>query len=136
MAVTSDTETTTRRYIDNLHEYSILYIQRVSNPLLWWQSLYNLTKAGKRMKSCIESMKTFTENIIRKRIQDTLKTNNCILDLILESFELNEARHEVDTLIFAGHDTVSTQRRPPIGFKLNCIGIKSRIMMFVLLEVS
>lgn len=111
MAVSSETEVTTRGYTDNLHEYSILYIKRVSCPWLWLQPLYYLTKAGKRMKSCIESMKTFTDNIIRRRIQETNKTNSCLLDLVLESFELNEARNEVDTFIFAGHDTVSTQHK-------------------------
>ena len=104
----SDDDHSIKEYTDNLHEYSILYIKRVSCPWLWWSPLHDFTASGKKMNSCIRSMRTFTDNIIRRRIQQTDKSKSCLLDLVLQSFPLEEARNEVDTFIFAGHDTVST----------------------------
>lgn len=103
----SDDDHSIKEYTENLHEYSILYIKRVSCPWLWWSPLHDLTESGRKMNSCIRSMRTFTDNIIRRRTQQTDKSKSCLLDLVLESFPLEEARNEVDTFIFAGHDTVS-----------------------------
>ncbi|XP_025990768.2 cytochrome P450 4C1 [Solenopsis invicta] len=121
------------KYTTALQEVAELTMTRFFQPWLWIDWLYYLTPAGKHYKSVLKIVHKFADEvIIKKKIERQSKTSNtelenkgneldigkkkkiAFLDLLLEENEKDdtpmtddELRSQVDTIMFAGHDTTS-----------------------------
>lgn len=106
---------------------SALIMYRSYNPLIWNDFVYKLTSAGREHERSLKVLHQFTRDIIDKRDKEfdvsDLRTRKRIafLDLLLKAkhaddhkLSLNDIQEEVDTFMFAGHDTTSAA----IGKKL------------------
>ncbi|XP_053667647.1 probable cytochrome P450 4d14 [Anopheles marshallii] len=105
-----------------------LVYKRVFNPLLTNDTVYACTNAGRRHRDALQVIHQFTDSVIRervKRIKDAParasrdeENRTCkmtFLDLLLENrhdgeepLTDNDIRGEVDTFMFAGHETISS----------------------------
>lgn len=107
-------------YINAVANITRLVRKRIANPLLKPDFIYYLTSAGRESIKYLKIVHDFTDNVIRERNKDfdlnNLGTNKRIafLDLLLkmhhqnDSISLADIRSEVDTFMFAGHDTTTT----------------------------
>ncbi|OWF41391.1 cytochrome P450 4B1-like [Mizuhopecten yessoensis] len=108
-------------YPKTIHRISELIIKRFLIPwhLMSW-NLYMLSAAGKDYKRCIDYVHGFAEKIIAKRRREladdpsllTNKKRMDFLDILMTAKDKSgagltdeEIRDEVDTFMFAGHDT-------------------------------
>ncbi|XP_050306332.1 uncharacterized protein LOC126743338 [Anthonomus grandis grandis] len=103
------------------------------NASLWqgFEFLFRFSKDYKRQQKCLKVLHDFTNNVIERRKQELEKKHSetteeatdelgrkrrkAFLDLLLESkdengqpFSQEDIREEVDTFMFAGHDTTSS----------------------------
>ncbi|XP_051155929.1 cytochrome P450 4C1-like [Leptopilina boulardi] len=116
------------QYIKALEILILGLTKRGFYPWLKWDWIFYKTKLGKDCKNSAEMMKNFTIDIIRKRRQLRIKKNSedirdefgkrkkkAFLDLILDLDENEkvhmtdeEIRQQVETFMFAGHDTTGS----------------------------
>ncbi|XP_016998057.3 probable cytochrome P450 4p3 [Drosophila takahashii] len=118
------------RYRENFSQIEECFIRRMSNPLLWGDSLFNMF-AAKDYASALEVVHGFSSEIIAKRrvlLQDELdnrrdsqtadddgftsKKRFAMLDTLIYAEKDGLIDHigiceEVDTLMFEGYDTTS-----------------------------
>ncbi|KAK7864374.1 hypothetical protein R5R35_010972 [Gryllus longicercus] len=120
-------EDTHSPYVKAVYEMSELFVKRFFKPWLGSDSLYFLTKDGRRYKEVLNIVHSFTKKVIRERKQSVSgslqakedsevlgsKRRMAFLDLLLEASEGGtvlsdeDIREEVDTFMFEGHDTTS-----------------------------
>ncbi|KAL6446210.1 hypothetical protein ACFW04_001081 [Cataglyphis niger] len=120
-------------YTTTIHRNSKLIADRIFQPWLWSDWLYNLVPSGRRYNSELNIIHKFTKEVIRKRKlarqsgNDSAKWENedhefdigkrkrkAFLDLLLDQNEKTETplnddelRAQVDTFMFEGHDTTA-----------------------------
>jgi len=94
--------------------------QRMDSPIYKFDVLYNLSSVGKRYHEGIKDLHTYTAKIIeerkKKRSNEHFNENEFVdfLDMLLKTQEESngltdeEIRDEVETFLFAGHDTTAT----------------------------
>ena len=106
-----------------LHLFRVTCIQerRIMNPLLWNKFIFYLTKDGKQFAKDIKILQKFTFDVISSRMKSKSSPANvdnikklAFLDLLIEartedgeSLKAADIQEEVDTFMFAGHDTNS-----------------------------
>lgn len=113
-------------YLKTTDQIKNLVIQRVFNPLLYFNSLYYLTHNGKLFKQLVEKSHRNATDIINKRkvkllnsegLHKNINPGKCMdfLDIILLARDEDgvgltdqEILDEVETFLFEGHDTVSS----------------------------
>uniref|UniRef100_A0A7N4P318 Cytochrome P450 family 4 subfamily F member 8 n=1 Tax=Sarcophilus harrisii TaxID=9305 RepID=A0A7N4P318_SARHA len=115
-------------YISAILELSSLVAKRHNNPLLYWDTLYNLTSQGRRFSRACHLVHDFSNAVIQERRhilaqQGTeaflgnkrkSKTIDFIDILLLAKDEDGKAlsdkdiQAEADTFMFAGHDTTAS----------------------------
>ncbi|XP_066595542.1 cytochrome P450 4C1-like [Prorops nasuta] len=133
-------------YSKALYTFSEITFYRFFRPWLKPDWIFKQTKLGKEYFNAIKTMHRFTEKVIRRRqavrkvehSTDNSKENNAeadeflgkqkrkaFLDLLLDASEkdsnplsLTELREQVDTFMFAGHDTTGVA----ITWALFCLG--------------
>lgn len=131
----SDHVDTKCQYIEALREYCTLFIQRISTPWMWSDFVYNASSAGVKAKRIIRTMKKYTNHMIESKISQVIyaKHNDVdtsipsdeefaredsterksLLDLLVahhlldKRFTVDHLANQIDTFVFAGHDTVS-----------------------------
>ncbi|XP_065643933.1 cytochrome P450 4V2 isoform X3 [Hydra vulgaris] len=102
-------------YVNAVEEVKILLIERQKSPWLWNKFVYKLFSSGKKFYSQLQILKSFTKKIVNKRIKSySLSSNGCksFLDLLIDAYsqgkiDLEGIYEEVDTFMFAGHDTTA-----------------------------
>ncbi|XP_077541895.1 cytochrome P450 4c3-like [Haemaphysalis longicornis] len=121
-------------YVSAVNRLAELFLERAFRPLLQWNLIFQLTPMGREYNKCLKTLHSFTRKVIaerkqalRKDIDNGLitleedasttnvgrKTPRPFMDiLLLEHFKGNITedgiREEVDTFMFAGHDTTAT----------------------------
>ncbi|XP_050456470.1 cytochrome P450 4C1-like isoform X1 [Cataglyphis hispanica] len=121
------------KYTTSIHRTSKLMLDRFIQPWYWMDWLYNMVPSGKEHNSLLNTIHTFTKEVIRKKKiarqsgNDSPKSENeddeldigkrkgkAFLDLLLDQNEKtdmpltdDELRAQVDTFMFEGHDTTA-----------------------------
>ncbi|XP_013084721.2 cytochrome P450 4F6-like isoform X2 [Biomphalaria glabrata] len=108
-------------YIKATRELAISWFERNRKPWLWPDFIFKLTTLGKKFLKNCDYVHQVAEEIINKR-RDQLnkeglpsKSHLDFLDILLSARDEDgkpmtdlEIRNEVDTFMFAGHDTTAT----------------------------
>ncbi|XP_025990771.2 cytochrome P450 4C1 [Solenopsis invicta] len=121
------------KYVTAVEKVSELIMTRIFQPWLWMDWIYYLTPAGRQFKSALKTVHGFADEVIKKKkLERRSKTGKtelenkddesdigkknrvAFLDLLLEEngkddspMTDDELRAQVDTIMFAGHDTTS-----------------------------
>lgn len=148
---------THNEYVQAVYESAELVVRRMTRPWKQFDCIYQYTEEGKRMKKYVNTLHTFTRDVIRERreIRKKISTESpptlerldsfnagkkkrqAFLDLLLDtsgghSFTDEELREEVDTFMFAGHDTTTTA----ISWVLFLLGTHPNIQEDVFAELD
>ncbi|KAL0132779.1 hypothetical protein PUN28_000481 [Cardiocondyla obscurior] len=133
MGVNIHAQDSVMQYSEKLNETSHLVLKRFYKPWYTYDWLYYLLPEGKKFKSAVETLHAFTQKVIRKKKaerhlqRDHAQFENedndfspdkpkrkAFLDLLLDQnmkddtpLTDEELRAQVDTVMFAGHDTTS-----------------------------
>ncbi|KAK7579864.1 hypothetical protein V9T40_000493 [Parthenolecanium corni] len=128
----SETSEVKKKYLENVQTFLESVYYRTMNPFIHLDAMYKLTNTYKKTKQAVEEMHEVAMTVIEKRIIErkrrhqtekdtTIKAAESVysrqkefLDILLDVSEsserpltMEEIRNEVDTFLFAGHDTVS-----------------------------
>jgi len=86
-------------------------------PMLRFDFIFRWTEHYKQQKDCLKVVTNFTQSVIRERIKQKgeVRKEKMFLDVLLdaeteggEKLSTKAVQEEVDTFMFAGHDTSST----------------------------
>ncbi|XP_077541892.1 cytochrome P450 4c3-like [Haemaphysalis longicornis] len=121
-------------YVMAVHRLGELFLERIFRPLLQVNFIFKLSPLGREYSKCLHTLHSFTRKVIAERkealrkevdsgmitLQEDASSTNIgrrtprpFMDLLLlEHFKGNITedgiREEVDTFMFAGHDTTAT----------------------------
>ncbi|OQR78459.1 cytochrome P450 4V2-like [Tropilaelaps mercedesae] len=123
--VQCQTTSSGEKYLKSLHIIAKLFLTRMSRPFLWSDLIFNSSPEGREQKKLLDYIHSFTYKVIEERTKDLkanpipteeqadfIQSKHIFLDtMILQHLQgqisLQEMRDEVDTFMFAGHDTTS-----------------------------
>ena len=102
-------------YAKAVTNMSLYFIKRTRRPWFWPNFILHFTQFGKEYKKALDTVHSFTRNVIVSRINERkyLKnTQRAFLDVLLDAYAENEIdldgiQEEVDTFMFEGHDTTA-----------------------------
>ena len=106
----------------NTEKVKNIIVRRWINPLVHNDFIFSMTKDSKEMKQCCDYLHNFSSNLIKLRRQSLAddpsqlnKRHLDFLDILLTAKDDNgiglsdtQIRSEVDTFVFAGHDTTAS----------------------------
>ncbi|XP_057295262.1 cytochrome P450 4C1-like [Hydractinia symbiolongicarpus] len=117
-------QSTSAQYVKSVHSMTQHFQTRQKYPWLWPDFIYKLTSAGQEYYKDLKIAHDFTIDVIKKRAQSrNLSSNNIesadnnfkkvFIDMLLDLYDKGEIdidgiREEVNTFMFAGHDTTAT----------------------------
>lgn len=121
-----------RDYLDAMRRMGELLLIRVISPHQWPEWLYRMTPSGAETYGVVKRLHKFSRTVIEERqahfegspealknllqlnIDESFKCKKPFLDLLLKEhfknkneFTIEDIREEVDTFMFAGHDTTA-----------------------------
>ncbi|XP_065909678.1 cytochrome P450 4F6-like [Dysidea avara] len=117
-------------YVTASCELDCLVTNRILSPQYFFDWVYFSTAAGRRFLHCCDVVHKYSEEVIMKRREELLKQSQPrkylnLLDALLSVKDENgkgltdtEIREEVDTFMFAGHDTTGSA----MGWIIYCLG--------------
>ncbi|XP_063706449.1 cytochrome P450 4C1-like [Culicoides brevitarsis] len=133
-------ETGESEYTDAIKEIATVNACRYFKPHLRYEWIFALTSYGARSRKALKTLNDFTEKVIKERKAlrkelsnsgeaETGKKRKMFLDLVLDETEKRpfftdkDIREEVDTFMFAGHDTTTVA----MSFALYLIGLHPEV---------
>ncbi|XP_063706450.1 cytochrome P450 4C1-like [Culicoides brevitarsis] len=133
-------ETGKSEYTEAIKEICTINTKRFLTPLLRFEWIFALTSYGARSRKALKTLNDFTEKVIKERKAlrkelsnsgetETGKKRKMFLDLVLDETEKRpfftdqDIREEVDTFMFAGHDTTTAA----MSFALYLIGLHPEV---------
>ncbi|GIY12615.1 cytochrome P450 4V2 [Caerostris darwini] len=143
-------------YVKAVHKIAYAAMYRTFRPWLYFDFLFYLTKAGKHFKTNIRRVHGFTQKVITERKMDTRRSNQsdqqqqnsnseapkrrrkAFLELLLEqhlvdpSFTEEDVKYEVETFMFAGHDTTAMT----LSWTLYCLGVHPEVQKIAFEEIN
>lgn len=139
--------TSKHHYVKNLHKVLTVGMERLNKPWLWWNVAYNLSHQKRNFKDTALQINQFVKEVIQERkkvlLSNEAKPNgpNCakaFLDLLLThhledtSFTEDDINDEVNTFLFAGHETTAIG----ITYILYLLGLHPDIQQKVVQELD
>lgn len=131
------------QYGEYIGGITFLMTVRAFRPWMWLTSIYNMSYEGKWFQKMIDGVNSFSLKVMKDR-KDTFhlfknqsdpeyvgeddnrpERRVAIVDILLdkhmkdESYTMHEIRKDLDLLLFAGHDTISTA----MGWTLYLLGL-------------
>ncbi|XP_050347065.1 cytochrome P450 4C1-like [Nymphalis io] len=123
-----DMESLTSKYLTSLADVGDCFTRRLSAPWLHSESMYQLTGLAKKQNIALKYLHGLTNSVVRSRrsflaessfnqfdndAEYDTKEKLAMLDLLLKNeksglIDHEGIREEVDTFMFAGHDTTAT----------------------------
>ncbi|GFR13957.1 cytochrome P450 4V2 [Trichonephila clavata] len=124
----------TGSYLKAVEEVKFLAFERIHNPWFWNDFLFRLSSIGRKYSKCVQVLHNFTNKVISQKrklklssekekqpateelgliYSETNRKKISFLDLLLDehlkhgSLSEEAIREQLDTLLFAGHDTTS-----------------------------
>ncbi|GFS48649.1 cytochrome P450 4C1 [Nephila pilipes] len=144
-------------YVRAVHEIADSFMYRAPRPWLYPDFIFKWTSYGKRNLANIHRVQALTKKVIKNKkldmevrsiykngdqlsndIPNNKKKRKAFLELLLErhlkdpSFTEEHIREEVDTFMFAGHDTTSMA----LSWALYCLGQNPEIQLRVQEELD
>nr|QST15027.1 CYP4BY3 protein [Diaphanosoma celebensis] len=138
-------------YLKSLHRIGGIAMERGARPWLVNDWLFSLSSLGRENRRCIDTLHRFTKQVIRDRRQalrldakvrgdgcDAPRERLAFLDLLLTAaangadLSDDDIREEVDTVMFAGHDTTASS----MTWFLHCISKHPEVQRKLLDEVD
>ncbi|KAK5646137.1 hypothetical protein RI129_004601 [Pyrocoelia pectoralis] len=131
-------------YVLSVKEMCRILIVRSLSIVMAFDSIFQFSKNYRKQRKALKILHECSENVIKSRremITNNSKKNinqNTLLDLLLNSQQLTknisdtEIREEVDTFMFAGHDTVTSA----ITFVLYCLARHPQVQDRVVEELD
>ncbi|XP_022918968.2 cytochrome P450 4d2-like [Onthophagus taurus] len=122
-------ENTQSEYVKGVKELCRITVERTVNPMTMFPITYMFTKDYRIERHYLKILHNHTNSVIKRRREELIKNDHpkqkrlAFLDLLLQStldgkpMTDEEIREEVDTFMFAGHDTTASG----ISFILYCI---------------
>ncbi|XP_040357560.1 cytochrome P450 4c3-like [Ixodes scapularis] len=114
-------ETSKYHYVQNLHSILTVGMERLNKPWLWWNVAYSLSHQNRNFKTTALQINQFVREVIQERKKvlcsgEQSNGPNCakaFLDLLIKhhiedrSFTEKDINEEVNTFLFAGHETTA-----------------------------
>lgn len=114
-------ETSKYHYVQNLHSILTVGMERLNKPWLWWNVAYSLSHQYRKFKTTSLQINQFVREVIQERKKvlcsgEQSNGPNCakaFLDLLIKhhiedrSFTEKDINEEVNTFLFAGHETTA-----------------------------
>ncbi|XP_071052571.1 uncharacterized protein [Onthophagus taurus] len=138
-------------YVKAVREMCRIVIDRTLNPMKAFEFIYVFTKDYRKEKNALKILHGYTDTLIKSKKQELLANMGCnkndlgsnrkrlaFLDLLLLSqidgkpLTDEEIRQEVDTFMFAGHDTTASG----ISFILYCLSQHPHVQEKVFEEIQ
>ncbi|KAI6216510.1 hypothetical protein M3Y95_01272500 [Aphelenchoides besseyi] len=97
-------------YVKAVDKFADLELRIIQNPFLHLPGAMWLSGIESEMRKTIKILKSFSSQIINERLKSNrtkAKKRPDFLDLLLEQMDSEELTENVDTFLFAGHDTTA-----------------------------
>nr|XP_042903368.1 cytochrome P450 4V2 [Parasteatoda tepidariorum] len=136
-------------YVQAVHEIGNVFLIRILRPWLYYDFIFNRTSTGMKLHKSLKIVHNFTRKVIKEKKEELLrqdeldkknetsslytKKRTAFLELLLKyhlkdpSFTEEDIREEVDTFMFAGHDTTAMT----ISFALWLTGLDENVQRLI-----
>lgn len=122
-------------FVHAIHEVTMIILQRSLKPWLHSDFIFNISPDGKKFNRQVDVIHKFIGEVIDKKRKEKAETNNenvkieessvlgekkksAFLDLLIEyNMSDEEIKNQVNTFMFAGHDTTTSA----ISFTIYCL---------------
>ncbi|CAF1330310.1 unnamed protein product [Rotaria sordida] len=141
MGKTVRAQTEESEYVKAVVRITELITLRMRSPWLWPRTIFKLSAQGREHDRLLKIIHKFTRQVIEDRIANfssiDVRHRMAFLDTLIakmndEQISIDDVQEEVDTFMFAGHDTTATA----INFALFMIALHQDIQQHLFEEIQ